>query len=133
MFNKHRSTAKTAAAAADMATDYFQDGAQAIARSKDELMKEFENLLGAGEALLKSTSSLSAGALADARDAFSARLADAQSRYHDLTKTARVKSREAATAADDYVHANPWQVMAIGAIAGLMLGLLLTRSGESHP
>jgi len=36
-------------------------------------------------------------------------------------------------AADDYVHANPWQVLAIGAVAGLVLGFALTRGGDSHP
>jgi len=123
MFSRNRQPEKAATAAADMATEYFHDGTEAIARSKDELMKEFENLVGAGEALLKSTSGLSV----DARDAFSTRLADAQSRYHELTRAARVKSRKAATATDEYVHANPWPAIGIAAGIAFVVGAITMR------
>ncbi|MFA5521510.1 MAG: DUF883 family protein [Castellaniella sp.] len=33
----------------------------------------------------------------------------------------------AARATDDYVHDNPWQAMAAAGLAGLVLGLLITR------
>ena len=56
-----------------------------------------------------------------------------KARVAGLQQAAMAKTRVAGRAADDYAHANPWQVMAIGAVAGLVLGFVLTRGGDSHP
>ncbi len=37
------------------------------------------------------------------------------------------KARDAANDADDYVHANPWQALAVVALVGLTAGYLLSR------
>jgi len=119
--------AANANSASSMAGDYVDQGAQALSRTKDDLMKEFENLVSAGETLLKSTSSLSTGALADAREAFSVALSDAQTQYNKLSKAAQAKTREAATAADDYVHANPWPAIGIAAGIAFVVGAVSMR------
>ena len=53
----------------------------------------------------------------------------AQARVADLQHAALAKARAAGRETDRYVHANPWQVMAISAVVGLALGILLTRDG----
>ncbi len=54
------------------------EGGAALARSKDELWQEFRNLVSAGDALLRSTTSLSGEALAQAREQFREKLATAR-------------------------------------------------------
>jgi len=113
--------------AAASVAGYFQEGSEALGRSKDELMQEFQKLIGEGEALLKSTTSLSGEALARAREGFRVQLADARTRAGELSDAAREKGRQAAVAADDYVHANPWPALGVAAGMGFLLGALITR------
>ncbi len=37
------------------------------------------------------------------------------------------RGRRAARATDDYVHDNPWQAISIAGVAGLLLGMLISR------
>jgi len=39
----------------------------------------------------------------------------------------KAKADSAAKATDEYVRANPWKAVGIGALAGFVLGLLVTR------
>jgi len=39
----------------------------------------------------------------------------------------RAAAESAAASADDYVHENPWQVVAAAGVVGLVLGMLLIR------
>ncbi len=103
------------------------DGGRALARSKDELMNDFRNLVSEGEALLRSTASLSGEALAQAREQFRERLVDARARLKDVSRGAMDRGRRAATTTDDYVRANPWPAVGIAAGVGLVLGVLLAR------
>jgi len=56
----------------------------------------------------------------------------AKVRIAELQAEAVAKARAAGQATDAYVRANPWEAVAMGAFAGLVLGLLLSRgsSGE---
>ncbi len=99
----------------------------ALARSKDDLVSEFRNLVNAGDALLRSTTSVSGEALAQAREQFSAKLADAKGWLGDASRTAIDRGRYAAGAADDYVRANPWPAIGIAVAAGVVAGALIAR------
>jgi ElaB/YqjD/DUF883 family membrane-anchored ribosome-binding protein len=98
-----------------------------LERSKDDLVNEFRNLVSAGDALLRSTTSVSGEALSQARDQFSAKLADAKDWLGDASRTALDKGRYAAGAADDYVRANPWPAIGIAVAAGVVAGALFAR------
>ena len=112
---------------AGTAVEHFTEGARALGRSKTEMVKEFESLMSAGEALLKSTANLSGQALIEARDRFSTNLTAAQKRYKEISETAKVKGRQAAKDADDYVHANPWPVIGTAAGVAFLLGVCSSR------
>ncbi len=58
-------------------------------------------------------------------------LAGVKARAGDLRDDTLDNARAAGRAADDYVHGNPWRIVAIGAIAGFGLGLLLGRGSSS--
>lgn len=49
-----------------------------------------------------------------------------------LQADAMARTRAAGKATDDYVHANPWRVMALCGVGGLVLGSLLARSDNTH-
>jgi ElaB/YqjD/DUF883 family membrane-anchored ribosome-binding protein len=112
---------------AGVAVEHFQHGAHALARSKDELLKEVEALIRAGEALLKSTANLSGQALVEAREQLRAKLAEVQARSADLARAARVTGRKAAAATDGYVRANPWPVIGTAAGVAFVLGAYSAR------
>jgi len=103
------------------------ESSRALARSKDELMNDFRKLIGEGEALLRSTASLSGEALAQAREQFRGRLVDAKARVGEASRVAMDTGRQAAAATDDYVRANPWPAIGIAAGLGFLVGALLVR------
>jgi ElaB/YqjD/DUF883 family membrane-anchored ribosome-binding protein len=109
------------------AVTHFQEGGAALGRSKDELVQEFRNLISEGEALLKSTTSLSGEALAQAREKFRGKLAEATTRVDALSTAAKEGSRRAIVATDDYVRENPWPAAALAAGLGLVIGALAVR------
>ena len=41
--------------------------------------------------------------------------------------SAQAATPQAAKATDEYVHDNPWQAVGIAAVAGVVLGLLISR------
>lgn len=98
-----------------------------LAKTKDDLVNEFKTLISEGEELMRQTSNLSGDALSLARDRFRARLADARSKMYDLGDVARVRGREAARVADDYVRESPWISVGAAAGVGFLVGVLLAR------
>jgi ElaB/YqjD/DUF883 family membrane-anchored ribosome-binding protein len=100
---------------------------EALEHSKDKLVDEFRNLVDAGDALLRSTTSVSGEALARAREQFSAKLTDARGWLGGASRAAVDRSRYAASAADEYVRANPWPAIGIAVAAGVVAGALLAR------
>lgn len=103
------------------------DADRALAKSKDDLMRDFRNLIQGGEALLKSTSNLSGEAFAQAREQFRIQLASARTRVAAASRVAAEKGRQAAAVTDDYVHANPWPAIGVAAGVGFIVGALLSR------
>lgn len=51
----------------------------------------------------------------------------AKQRLQSMKSKTRDTVLNAANAADDYVHENPWQTIAVGAVFGLFIGALLVR------
>jgi len=97
----------------------------------DKLMADLRVLAADTEQLLKATASQTGQHVAQVRAKAEESLKAARARVADLQVVALAKARAAGRATDDYVRANPWQVMAICAVAGLVLGFLLARGGDS--
>lgn|SRR5690606_17974133 len=47
---------------------------------------------------------------------------------YDAQDAVLAKGRQAARATDDYVHDNPWQAVGLAGIAGLLVGMLISRN-----
>lgn len=120
-------TTTTATGAANAGIASFEESGRALAQSKDELMREFRNLIRDGESLLRSTTSVSGDALAQAREQFRTKLEEARTRISEASRVAAERGRQAAAATDDYVHANPWPIIGAAAAVGVLLGILVSR------
>jgi ElaB/YqjD/DUF883 family membrane-anchored ribosome-binding protein len=97
----------------------------------DKLMADLRVLAADTEQLLKATASQTGQRVAQVRAKAQESLTAAKARVAELQDVALAKTRAAGRATDDYVRANPWPVIAIGAVAGLVLGVLLARGGAS--
>lgn len=96
-----------------------------------KLMADLGVLATDMEQVLKATASQTGQHVAQVRAKAEESLKAAKARLADLQGVALAKTRAAGRATDDYVRTNPWQVMAICAVAGLVLGILLARDGNS--
>ena len=83
------------------------------------------------EQLLKATANQTGRQIAQVRAKAEESLKAAKACVADLQALALAKTRAAGRATDDYVRANPWQVIAICAVTGFVLGSLLARGGTS--
>ena len=99
--------------------------------TKDRLHQEFNTVVTETETLLKSVAgagSEQAGAL---KASVAQGLADAGARLKRIREESAHRAREAAHAADAYVHKHPWQtvgvVAALAGAVGLLAGLLIAR------
>lgn len=57
-------------------------------------------------------------------------LAAAKSALSDSAAQVRVQAKQMTQTTDDYVRDNPWQVMGVAAVVGLVLGMLMTRRSD---
>jgi ElaB/YqjD/DUF883 family membrane-anchored ribosome-binding protein len=93
----------------------------------DKLIADLRILVIDVEQLLKLTASQTGERVAQVRAKAEESLKVAKVRIAELQAEAVAKARAAGQATDAYVRANPWEAVAMGAFAGLVLGLLLSR------
>jgi ElaB/YqjD/DUF883 family membrane-anchored ribosome-binding protein len=97
----------------------------------DKLRDDLRVLAGDTEQLLKATTSQTGQQIAQVRAKAKESLEAAKVRLAEAQKWTRVRTSAAGRATNEYVRRNPWQVLAIAAAAGFVLGLLLARSSDS--
>jgi ElaB/YqjD/DUF883 family membrane-anchored ribosome-binding protein len=94
---------------------------------RDKLMADLKVVIADAEELLKMTAGQAGDKAADIRARMQIRLAAARTELSRLQTQAATSARAAGKAADGYVRENPWTAVGIGAGAGLLVGLLLSR------
>jgi ElaB/YqjD/DUF883 family membrane-anchored ribosome-binding protein len=104
--------------------------AGSYAASTEKLKADLRILATDLEQFLKVTASLTGQQVAQVRARAEESLRLAKARASELQEVALVRTRAAGRATDQYVRTNPWQVAAICAAAGLLVGLLLARDSE---
>ncbi len=95
--------------------------------SKEKLVADLKVVVADAEELLRATASQAGEKVAAARERIQASLASAKVKLTDAERVLLEKTKQAARATDDYVHENPWQAVGIAALAGLVLGILISR------
>jgi ElaB/YqjD/DUF883 family membrane-anchored ribosome-binding protein len=114
-----------------MNTNEMATGAPGDPVTTDKLLADIRMLAADMEQLLKATASQTGERVAQVRAKAEQSLQVAKIRVAELQQVAMAKTRVAGRATDAYVRANPWQVLAIGAFAGLVFGLMLGRSPDA--
>ena len=93
----------------------------------DKLLEDLQTVVRDADALLKATSAQTGEKIQEIRGRAEESLRLARIRLAQVEELALQRARDAATAADEYVHENPWQAIGIAAGVGLLLGLLVSR------
>jgi ElaB/YqjD/DUF883 family membrane-anchored ribosome-binding protein len=101
------------------------------APSPDKILDDFNTVVLETEQLLKSVASLGHDKANVLRGNVDQLLAEAGERLAEIRERSIARATEAAKAADEYVHANPWRAIGLAAlvvgVAGLVSGLVIAR------
>jgi ElaB/YqjD/DUF883 family membrane-anchored ribosome-binding protein len=95
--------------------------------TKEQLIADFKTVVADAEALLKATVNQGGDELAAARDKAEASILAMKAKLADEQAAALAFSKDAARAADVYVHLHPWAAVGVAAGVGLVVGLLSSR------
>lgn len=95
--------------------------------SRDKLISDLKLVLKDAEELLRSTGQQLGSSYQSARARFGSKLDSAKDNLDTVQTKVSSGSKEAMATTDRYVQANPWQAVGIGAVAGLVIGILLAR------
>jgi len=95
--------------------------------NKAKLVADLKVVVADAEELLRATASQAGEKAAAARERIQASLATAKVKLTEAEQVLLEKTKVAARATDDYVRDNPWQAVGIAAVAGLVLGILISR------
>jgi ElaB/YqjD/DUF883 family membrane-anchored ribosome-binding protein len=77
--------------------------------------------------LITATTSLTGADLARAKEKLIERAAAAKAALARMGSEVSERARQTARVTDDYVHDRPWQAIGIGAVLGLVIGIVLAR------
>lgn len=95
--------------------------------ARDQLMSDLKSVIQDAEVWLRHGSQMTGEELQAAKAKFERTLSSAKADLIRLEETVVEKTKEAAKATDEYVKENPWKSVGIGAAAGLVIGLLISR------
>ena len=95
--------------------------------NRDKLVADLKVVVADAEELLRATASQAGEKVTVARERIQASLATAKVKLGEAERALLEKTKQAARATDDYVHENPWRAVGIAAVAGLVLGVLISR------
>ncbi len=96
--------------------------------SREKLMQDLHVVISDAEELLRATAGQAGEKISTARERIQDSLVGAKARLIAAQEAVVVKTKQAAKATDEYVHENPWKSVGIAAGAGLIIGMLISRS-----
>ncbi len=95
--------------------------------STDKLMEDLRLVVTDAEELLRATAGQAGEKVAAARARAEESIDAAKARIAQVGYAAAAQTREAARAADDYVHDNPWAAVGVAAAVGIVIGVLIAK------
>lgn len=98
-----------------------------VQRSKEALVTDLKAIVGDADKLLADMASATSEELAEARGSIEAKLAQVRTRIDDARMVVTRKSCRAAAATGEYVSENPWKVVGVASLVGLVAALLIFR------
>ena len=94
----------------------------------DPAIEELNRIVDQAESLLRSLGEQGGEAAEAVRGRVTETLNQAKARLADVAGDAEQVAESLADRADDYVRANPWQAVALAALLGGVVTLLITKS-----
>ena len=98
-----------------------------IEAKKEKLVSDIKAVIGDADSLLKTVASSAADELSAARGRVESQIGEVKSRLNVARVEATRRACDAAGAADTFARDNPWKLFGISALAGLLVGIVLTR------
>jgi len=95
--------------------------------SQEQLVESVKKTLDDAEGLLREASEATGDKAQALRDEALAALKSSRDTLFDVEEDLLVRGRQAVQATDEYVHQNPWQAMTAVGLAGLLIGVLISR------
>ena len=95
--------------------------------SKEKLMQDLRVVVADAEELLRATAGQAGEKVSAVRDRIQENLVAAKENLAAAQESVVIKTKQAARVTDEYVHENPWKAVGIGAGAGLIIGMLISR------
>ena len=95
--------------------------------TREKLVQDLKAVVNDAEELLKATAQQTGEKIAVVRAKAEESLKVAKARIAEEGAAVLEKAKTAGKAADDFVKENPWQAVGIGALAGLVIGVLISR------
>jgi ElaB/YqjD/DUF883 family membrane-anchored ribosome-binding protein len=98
-----------------------------VLEARDQLVADMKTVIADAEELLNATTGAAGERVAAARARAEATLRSARAKLANLDDVALAQAKQLARTADDYVHDNPWGAVGIAAVAGVLLGVMISR------
>lgn len=95
--------------------------------AKDRLVHDFQAVVDGAEEMLRVTSNNTEAGYSAAKKKLEQSLKAARDEFDHIDRVARAKAKQAVRATDTYVRDNPWQAIAVGAVLGIAIGVLIAR------
>ena len=95
--------------------------------AQEKLISSVKLSLNDAEALLREAASATGDRAVELREQALTAMKLTREALYDAQDEVLAQGRKAAHVTDEYVHDNPWQAIGVAAMAGLLLGVLLSR------
>jgi ElaB/YqjD/DUF883 family membrane-anchored ribosome-binding protein len=110
-----------------MSSQSSSESSQESTPAREPLLGDLQAVIADAEELLKATTGATGERISAAREKADATLRAARAKLANLDDAVVAQAKEAARSADEYVREHPWGAVGIAAVAGLLLGVLISR------
>lgn len=97
------------------------------ASPKEKMLGDLRQVIDDAEELLRVTADQAGDGVVALRDRILHRMQTARTELGCLQDAALVRVQAASDATDEFVHQNPWASIGMGAVLGLVMGLVFSR------
>ena len=95
--------------------------------AREQIVVDMKAVIADAEELLKATTGATGERIAAARARAEETLKAAREKLSRLDDVVIDQAKETARAADEYVREHPWGAVGIAAVAGLLIGVMISR------
>jgi len=99
---------------------------KATAEARDQLVTDMKTVIADAEELLKATAGAAGDRVSAARARAEETLRSARQKLSQIDDVVIGHAKDAARATDEYVRENPWGAVGVAALAGLLVGVLIS-------